>query len=174
MLVIRQSALATQPMFGSCMPFVPVCVQGFNNNTNQLALAVEFAHAMHQHTHAPHRLCPAGPTALGSGGGGAGGDGRLAHWCSWVGGWPIGAMCGGGLGWKGGRKWPRVFIAAPAKEICGDVKKATPHTDCPLTYPPVFVAAPAKKKGGELKTPPAIPTACQPTCPCAVRISQGR
>ena len=70
LLVIRQSALATQPMFASCMPFVPVCVQDFNNNTNPLALAVEFAHTMHQHTHAPHRPRPAGPTALGSGGGG--------------------------------------------------------------------------------------------------------
>ena len=64
LLVIRQSALATQPMFASCMPFVPVCVQDFNNNTNPLALAVEFAHTMHQHTHAPHRPRPAGPRRL--------------------------------------------------------------------------------------------------------------
>ena len=68
----------------------------------------------------------------------------------------------GGWGWEGGRKWPRVFIAAPAKEICGEVKKATPLSDCSLTYPPVCIAAPAKKRSGELKTPPAIPAACQP------------
>ena len=45
-----------------------------------------------------------------------------------------------------------MFIAAPAKEICGEVKKATPLADCSLTYPPVCIAAPAKKRGGELKT----------------------
>ena len=60
-----------------------------------------------------------------------------------------------------------LYIAAPAKGVCGDAKKATPLADCSLTYPPVCIAAPAKKRAGELKTPPAIPTACQPTCPCA-------
>ena len=68
---------------------------------------------------------------------------------------------GGELKTPAGRKWPRVFIAAPpAKEICGEVKKATPLSDCSLTYPPVCIAAPAKKRSGELKTPLAIPAAC--------------
>ena len=69
----------------------------------------------------------------------------------------------------------RVYILpphAPAKGICGDAKKATPLADCSLTYPPVCIAAPAKKRGGELKTPPAIPTACQPPVYLPVRLAQ--
>ena len=122
LLVVCQSALATQPMFASCMPFVPVCVQGFNNNTNPLALAVEFAHTMHQHTHAPHRPRPAGPTALGSGGGGVGGV--MGDWHTGIRGWGggrLGLCAEGGWGWKCGRKWPRVFIYCRPSQ--GDMRR---------------------------------------------------
>ena len=73
----------------------------------------------------------------------------------------IGAMRAGGVG--GGKVEENghacLYIAAPAKGVCGDAKKTTPLADFSLTYPPVCIAAPAKKRAGELKTPPAIPTA---------------
>ena len=142
------------------MPFVPVCVQGFNNNTNPLALAVEFAHAVHQHTHAPHRPRPAGPTALGSGGGGVGGV--MGDWHTGIRGWGAADWGYARRGVGGGKVEENghacLYIAAPAKGICGDAKKATPLADCSLTYPPVCIAAPAKKRGGVVKTAPQAPT----------------